>query len=64
MWVLRFFTEEQAMTESLSEELARLLKARESRLTPEQRKRREEVDERNAAIQAMRSKAMKWGSKA
>ncbi len=49
------------MTESLSEELAKALKARESRLTPEQRRLRDETDARNAAIQAAGLKAMRYG---
>ncbi len=39
-------------TETLPEQMAKALKAREAGLTPEQRKLREETDARNAAIQA------------
>ncbi len=48
-------------TESLAEELAKALKAREGRLTPEQAKRRREVDERNQAIQETKLGRMKFG---
>ncbi len=51
------------MAESTAEQLEKALKVREAGLTPEQRKRREEVDARNRAIQAAPLKAMKYGSK-
>ncbi len=50
-------------TETPSEQMARALKAREAGLKPEQRKRREEVDARNKAIQAAPLKAMGYAMK-
>ncbi len=48
-------------TETLPEQMAKALKVREAGLTPEQRKRRDEVDARNKAIQEAPIKAMKFG---
>ncbi len=48
-------------TETHAEMLAKALKAREGRLTPDQRKRRDEADARNQAIQEAPLHAMKFG---
>ncbi len=49
------------MAESPVEAMQKALKDRERGLTPEQRQRREEVDARNAAIQAAPLHRMKFG---
>ncbi len=49
------------MTESHAEQLSKALKARESRVSPTQRKLREETDARNAAIQAAPIHLMRFG---